>query len=75
MWQHQSMPRQHDDVIMTSPGRSALLTPAVGPDDVSVDQVIIDRDWSTGSVGSASQWVPSVSLTPETYRWGLRVWV
>ena len=30
-------------------------------------------DWSTGSVGSASQWVPLVSLTLDTYKWGLRV--
>ena len=34
MWQH--------DIIMTSLG-SALLTSAVGPDDVGVDQVNIDR--------------------------------
>ena len=33
----------HDDVSMTSPGGSELLTSAVGPADVSVDQVNIDR--------------------------------
>ena len=35
----------HDDVsyvIMTSPGGSVLLTSAVGPADVSVDQVSVD---------------------------------
>ena len=40
--QHQSVPRQHD-IIMTSTGESVLLTSAVGPTDVSVDQVNIDR--------------------------------
>ena len=40
--QHQSVPHQHD-IIMTSPGESVLLTSAVGPADVSVDQVNIDR--------------------------------
>ena len=44
----------YDDVSMTSPGGSALLTSAVGPADVSVDKV--DIDWSTESVGSAGQW-------------------
>jgi hypothetical protein len=29
-------------------------------------------DWSTGSVGSASQWAPSVSLSTDTYRWDPR---
>ena len=33
----------HDDVSMTSPDGSALLTSAVGPADVSVDQVNVDR--------------------------------
>ena len=61
----------YDDVSMTSPGGSALLTSAVGPADVSVDQVNID--WSIGSVGSVSQWVPKVSLILETYNWGPRV--
>jgi hypothetical protein len=30
-------------------------------------------DWSTGSVGSASQWVPLVSLASNAYKWGPRV--
>ena len=33
----------HDDISMTSPGGSVLLTLAVGPADVSVDQGNVDR--------------------------------
>ena len=69
MWQHQSVPRgmmtsarRHHDVT----SGSALLTSAVGPSDVNVDR-------STGSVGSACQWVPKVSLTLETYKWSPHV--
>ena len=48
--------------------------------DDSVDRVNIvltestlTVDWSTGSVGSASQWVPLVSLSVVTYKRGPRV--
>ena len=40
----------------------ALLTSALTKSTLTVD-------WSTMSVGSASQWVPLVSLTPDAYRW------
>ena len=43
---HVAMPGRatwHDVVSMMSPDRSAMLTSAVGPVDVSIDQVNIDR--------------------------------
>ena len=63
----------HDDVSKTSPGgRSTdvssgpLLTSALTKSTLTVD-------WSTGSVGSAGQWAPQVSLSLETYKWDPRV--
>ena len=62
----------HDDVIdviMTSPRGQlcrrqqwALLTSALTKSTLTVDR-------STGLVGSAGQWAPSVSLTSDAYRW------
>ena len=43
---HVAMPGHatwHDAVSMTSPDRSAMLMSAVGPVDISIDQVNIDR--------------------------------
>jgi len=44
----------------------ALLTSALTKTTLTVE-------WSTGSVGSACQWVPLVSLTSDAYKWGPRV--
>ena len=50
-----------------------MLTSAVGPADVSVDQVNIDHLLVNRVSGSANQWVPLVNLTLDTYRWDPRV--
>ena len=44
----------------------ALLTSALTKSTLTIDR-------STGSVGSGSQWSPSVSLTSDAYKWGPRV--
>jgi len=54
----------HDDVIMTSPGGSVLLTSAVGPAEVNVDHWPVNRVSgvckSVGAHGSVSQyWLTS----------------
>ena len=37
---------------------------------LALTKSMLTVDWSTGSVGSASQWVPLVSLTSDTYKRG-----
>ena len=58
---------------MTSPEMSALLRQLWALLTLALTKSMLTVDWSTGSVGSASQWVPLVSLTSDTYKRGPRV--